>query len=113
MANLPFIQRRRSSRMRFQCGIIISGVDRDGKPFSEETETVCVSKFGASLKTRREYALGQTLTVQPIEQGHSGQFQVVWISPPQSQDAGQIGVEWVNAHRFWGIDFPPEDWSAR
>ena len=113
MANLPFVQRRRSSRLRFPCGVKISGVDREGNPFSEETETVCVSKFGASLRTNRQYAMGQILAVQTLDQGHSGQFQVVWLSRPGTRQAGQIGIERIDAHRFWGIEFPPEDWGRR
>jgi hypothetical protein len=89
----------------------ISGVDREGNPFSEEAETVCVSKFGASLRTNRQYAMGQILTVQTLDQGHSGQFQVVWLSRPGTRQAGQIGIERIDAHRFWGIEFPPEDWG--
>ena len=111
MANLPFAQKRRSSRLEFPCRVKITGVDRNGTPFSEETETVCISRYGASLKTNRNYALGQTITVQTLEHGHSGQFRVVWMSPRGARPINEIGIEWIDAHRFWGIEFPPEDWS--
>ena len=79
----------------------------------EETETINVSKSGASLRTGHDYALGQILTVQTLDRGHAGQFLVVWKSPGSSPGAWQVGIEWLDAKRFWGIDFPPEDWSGR
>jgi hypothetical protein len=91
----------------------ISGVDAEENRFSEETETVCISKFGAALKTARPYGMGQIITVQPVDLGHTGQFQVVWIGQPGTREADQIGIEWVDARSFWGIEFPPEDWGRR
>ena len=85
---------------------------RKGIEFSEETETICISKFGASLKTTHEFAMGQTLTVYTLDHGHTGQFQVVWMGQPGTPEAGQIGIEWLDARRFWGIEFPPEDWGG-
>src|SRR5208283_2747043 len=108
MATQPNFQQRRSSRLQFRCRVKISGVDAEDNRFSEETETVCISKFGAALKTARQYTMGQTVTVHTVDLGHTGQFQVVWIGQPGSREAGQIGIEWVDARRFWGIEFPPE-----
>jgi hypothetical protein len=90
----------------------IGGVDSKGNRFTEETETVCISKFGASLKTTHEFAMHQPLTVYLLDRGHTGQFQVVWIGQPGTPEGGQIGIEWLNARRFWGIEFPPEDWGG-
>ena len=56
--------------------------------------------------------MGQTLTVHTLDRGHTGQFQVVWIGQPGTPEAGQIGIEWLDARRFWGIEFPPEDWGG-
>jgi hypothetical protein len=103
---------RRSSRIDFRCRVKISGVDPQGNTFSEETGTICISKFGASLKTAHPFTMGQTLSVQTLDHGHTGQFQVVWMGQPGTPEAGQIGIEWVDARRFWGIEFPPEDWGG-
>ncbi len=113
MATESYPQQRRSSRLQFRCRVKINGVDAEGNKFSEETETICISKFGASLRTTHPYALDQTLTVYTLDQGHTGQFQVVWMGQPGTREEGQIGVEWVDARRFWGIEFPPEDWGGR
>ncbi|HTS70205.1 MAG TPA: hypothetical protein VMO17_14590 [Terriglobia bacterium] len=113
MATEPYREQRRSSRIQFRRGIRISGVDAQGKEFSEETETICISKFGASLRSGRHFSLGQILTVETLGQSHTGQFQVVWIGERDTREEGEIGIEWVDARRFWGIEFPPEDWGGR
>jgi len=108
----PYPQERRSSRLQFRCRVKISGVDPQGKAFSEETETITISKFGASLRTAHEYAMDQTLSVYTHDHGHTGQFQVVWIGQPGTLEVGQVGIEWFDPRRFWGIEFPPEDWGG-
>jgi len=113
MATPPFAQQRRSSRVQLRCRVKISGVDPKGNAFSEEAETLTISKFGACLRIARRYELGQILTVQTIGQGHTGQFQVVWMGQAGTREEGQIGIEWSEVRRFWGIEFPPEDWGGR
>ena len=113
MGTQPHPEQRRSSRLRFRCRVKISGIDPKGNTFREETETISISKFGASLRTAHEFAMGQILTVHTLDHGHTGQFQVVWMGQPGTPEAGQIGIEWVDARRFWGIEFPPEDWGGR
>jgi hypothetical protein len=113
MATQPDLQKRRSSRLQFRCRVKIIGIDREGITFSEETVTTTISKFGACLETKRPYSLGQTLTVQTLDRGHTGQFQIVWLGQAGTREAGQIGIEWFDARRFWGIEFPPEDWGGR
>ena len=107
----PTPQQRRSSRLQFHCRVKISAINAEGNIFSEETETVIVSKFGAAIRTTHEFTVGQILSVRTLEHDHVGQFQVVWTGQPDTPEANMIGVEWVDARRFWGIEFPPEDWG--
>lgn len=109
----PTSGQRRSSRLQFRCRVKISAIDTEGNIFSEETETISISKFGASLKTARQYSMGQILSVNTLDRDHTGHFQVVWMGQPGTPQAGQIGIEWLDARSFWGIQFPPEDWGAR
>jgi len=111
-ATQPYPQQRRSSRLLFRCQIQINGKDAQGDDFTEDTVTLSIGKFGASLKTTRHYSLGQIITVRCKEPGHVGQFQVVWIGDPETREAGHIGIELLDARRFWGVEFPPEDWGA-
>jgi hypothetical protein len=55
--------------------------------------------------------LGQTILVHTLDHGHVGLFQVVWMGRAGTREAGQIGIELLDARRFWGIEFPPEDWG--
>lgn len=107
----PYSIQRRSTRMQFQCRIKIRSIDDGGNIFTEDTETTTVSKFGASLRTANQFKMGQILSIRTVDRDHVGQFQVVWMGEPGSPGEGQIGVEWVDARQFWGIEFPPEDWG--
>ena len=109
----PDPNRRRSSRLQFRCRVKIRAINAEGNIFSEATETVCISKFGAALRTAHQFSMGQVLSVHTLEHDHVGQFQVVWIGEPGTPTGGQIGIEWVDARTFWGIEFPPEDWGTR
>lgn len=113
MSTLPRSDHRRSTRLGFRCRVKITGVDARGNPFMEQTETINISKNGASLWSGHDYPMGQVITVQTLDRGHTGQFQIVWRGQPGTRQAGQIGIEWFDARRFWGVEFPPDDWGAR
>jgi len=106
-------ERRRSSRMPFKARIILSGKDAEGFNFAEETETLGVSKHGALLRTSYILNLGQELSVRTKVKERVGQFQVVWMGKAGTTQEGLIGLEWVDARRFWGVEFPPEDWDGQ
>jgi hypothetical protein len=104
-------KRRRSSRIAHQARIVLSGVDADGFNFAEETETVTLSKHGLSVRTRYQVRLGQELSVRTRDKNRVAQFEVVWVGQPNTPNEGRIGLEWVEPHRFWDVEFPPEDWE--
>lgn len=112
MAANPKPERRRKSRVAHKARLILSGVDAEGYNFAEDTETVTVSKNGAAVRTSYVLALGQELSVRMKETNRVGQFQVVWLGKEGSPSEGRIGLEWVAIKRFWGIEFPPEDWES-
>ena len=104
-------ERRRASRVPHRARIILSGVDADGFNFAEETETVCVSKNGLSVRSSYSIALGQELSVRTKDKNRVAQFQVVWVGKPNTPGDGRLGMEWVEPARFWGIQFPSENWE--
>jgi hypothetical protein len=104
-------ERRRNSRLPFQVRIVLSGKDADGFNFAEETETVTVGKHGAAVRTSYNLALGQELSVRTKDKNRVGQFQVVWLGQAGTPSEGKIGLEWVEIQKFWGVDFPVEDWE--
>lgn len=107
----PTSNRRRASRIPHKARIILSGADVDGINFAEETETLTVSKHGLAVRTSYNVALGQEISVRTKDKNRVGQFEVVWVGKADTPDEGRIGLEWVEPHRFWGIEFPPDDWE--
>ena len=104
--------RRRTSRIPHRARIILSAVDADGFSFAEETETVMVGKHGMSARTSYNLALGQEVSVRTKDKNRVGQFKVVFLGTAGTANEGLVGLEWLEARRFWGIEFPPEDWGG-
>ena len=104
-------ERRRGGRVPHKARIVLSGTDAEGFNFAEETETVTVSKQGLSVRSSYELALGQELSVRTHDRNRVAQFEVVWAGKKGTPNEGRIGLEWVEPHRFWKVEFPPEDWE--
>jgi len=104
-------ERRRAGRVPHRARIILSGVDADGFNFAEETETLSVSKHGAAVRTSYRLACGEEISVRTKDKQRVAQFAVVWVGQPNTPSEGRIGLEWVEPQRFWGLEFPPEDWE--
>jgi hypothetical protein len=104
-------ERRRKTRVEHKVRVILSGLDAEKYNFAEDTETVTVSKNGAAVRTSYVVALGQELSMRIKETNRVGQFQVVWLGQAGTPSEGRIGLEWVAIKRFWGLEFPPDDWE--
>jgi len=55
---------RRSGRIAKEIPIVLLGTDTAGKPFSEETKTVVLSRHGAGIVSRYEFAPDELLTLR-------------------------------------------------
>lgn len=104
--------RRRAARVAHRARIVLSGDDADGFSFAEETETVTVSKHGLTVRSRYNLALGEELSVKTKEKNRVAQFQVVWVGKEGTPNEGLVGLEWVEPSRFWGIEFPPDQYGG-
>ena len=105
-------ERRRASRLPHRARIILSGTDADGFNFAEETETLTISKNGLSVRVSYDLAPGQELSIRTKDRNRVAQFQIVWVGQPNTPSDGRVGMEWVEPQRFWGIEFPPDNWEA-
>jgi hypothetical protein len=105
-------QRRRTGRVAHRVRMVLSGVDADGFNFAGQTETVTISKRGLSVRTSYYLNVGQELSVRTKDKNRVAQFQVVWVGQPRTPSEGRVGLERVEPHRFWGIEFPPENWES-
>ena len=98
---------RRSSRVPRVIGILLVGSDTEGKVFSEETNTVLLSRHGAGIVSHYKLSPEQELILRRLDTNKETEIRIV----------GQIGVEdglytygvsfLDSTDNFWGIKFPP------
>jgi len=102
---------RRSQRVVITCPVTLFGQSMDGRIFSEETNTQTVSPHGAlvflkkDVNTQKPALLGNPKTKMEV------QCRVVHRKEIE-KDKYEIGLEFsCPVPKFWGINFPPEDWN--
>jgi hypothetical protein len=105
--------RRRSQRVLMTIPVRVSGQNRLGSPFEEETHTRAVSAHGALVLVSTQVHRGQRLTLSNLQTKASLECVVAHIEKHQS-DHPQVGVEFMLPNRmFWHVAFPPKDWTPR
>jgi PilZ domain-containing protein len=105
-------KQRRTTRLPLKVRVVLSGKDTHGFVFGEETETVMVSKHGAAVRTSYTLPDGSEVSLRIKDKNRVGQFEVTWIGKAGTPSEGLVGLEWLAARRFWGIELPPEDWDS-
>ncbi len=98
--------RRYEARLHKAIEVKVSGVDRQGHPFSQTARTLDVSRFGARLEGISCLASAQTIEVK---RGwwRKARFRVVWAGAPGTPEAAQVGIRSVEPDPdFWGLSFP-------
>jgi hypothetical protein len=102
---------RRSQRVVIDFPVTLFGQGLDGKIFAEKTNTQTVSAHGAlvilkkGVDTERPALLGNPKTQMEV------QCRVVHHKEIE-KDKYEIGLEFSQpVPKFWGINFPPEDWN--
>jgi hypothetical protein len=78
--------------------------DELGGAWEEETETVLVSRHGASLRCSRPADPRASLQVVRLDTGQKVQARVAW-QRPAGNEGSRIGVEFVDCDNFWGLDW--------
>jgi hypothetical protein len=97
---------RRSSRIYIRIPVTLSGTLPNGKAFTEETNVLSVSKYGAKLATQMPLKVGMEVKVQPKRGRDSGLFRVAWTGRPGSPREGEAGIEYVRVSNLLGVSFP-------
>ena len=97
---------RRSGRVNLEIPIQVSGRDRDGKAFSEETKTLVVSLLGAKILLSANVTPDVNLNVRHLKRGNEGLARIVWrrdLVP----SGNHVGIEFLDTDaNFWDIEFP-------
>ena len=105
--------RRRSQRVLMAVPVRVSGQDRVGSPFEEETRTVAISAHGALILVSTQVHRGQRLTLSNVQTKAALECVVAHIAKYQSAQT-QVGVEFMLPNPiFWHVAFPPKDWTPR
>ena len=97
---------RRDQRHPLVLSVRISGIDSEGKPFSQASCTLDVNKHGARLYgIRCLKGPGEIITIQYKK--NRGRFRVVWVGEPRTPRDGQVGIRNLEPENdVWGLDLP-------
>lgn len=107
-ASLQEVERRHSERLMISVHIRVEGVDRNRKKFSEDSQTIIISRHGARIYLKRMVAAGSILLISTTGGRRSAKFRVVGPTQPLSSEGGEWGVECQDPEcNIWGIGFPP------
>ena len=102
-------RKRRSGRIAKELPIVLLGTDATGKVFSEETNTVVLSRHGAGVVTRYRFSPDERLTLRLPSLAKEAEIRLV------GQIGGEpgryvYGVTFVDPNPdFWPMEFPPPD----
>jgi hypothetical protein len=90
--------------------LTVSGQTPQGT-FSEETHTIVVNVYGALVGLKAKVIKGQTVRIKRATLPEELECQVIWLGPT-AEGRTQCGLEFTKpAPHFWGVSFPPADWS--
>ncbi|HMD38555.1 MAG TPA: PilZ domain-containing protein [Candidatus Acidoferrum sp.] len=104
---------RRSQRVCLSVPITVIRHGLGGSVAEEDTRTLIVSAHGALLVLSLTVESGQSVTIKHPKTQEELVCRIVYLGPDQP-DKREVGVEFEKAApRFWGIAFPPDDWSPR
>ena len=101
--------RRRSTRLTMRLRVVVSGVNAQSQNFEERTETVEVSKYGATINLCQDLRVGALLSLERPDADRASKFRVVYQNPPDAQHSHrETGIEFIGVDSFWGLQFPPD-----
>ncbi len=92
------------ARRRTFCIAVRLSSDKIGGTWEEDVETVLLSKHGASVRCNHAAKPGETLHLLRFDTGQEVEARVAWWQQLTKDDI-RIGVEFVDAENFWGLDW--------
>ncbi len=102
-------KKRRSPRLAKAVDVKIAGKGADGSVLVEDTRTRDVSKYGASISTRRNFAVGSPIAIRRPG-SEPMRAHVVSVKPDEEAGSLLLGIEFIGDDGHWGLDFP-RDWK--
>ena len=106
-----WIEARRSARILIQIQLLARWTPEGEQPLTEETSTVAVNAHGALITLALRVKPGNKLILRNWGTAMDREFKVVHTRPRPGAKA-EVGIAMtVPDARFWGVQFPPEDWK--
>jgi hypothetical protein len=100
--------RRRSDRIHVQIPVRLSGKDRSGAEFEEETVTVNINRHGACITLTQYIEPQQLVRVKNLRNGLEQDFRVVGLVRQVFGNRAEWGLELTDPEiDFWGVEFSP------
>jgi hypothetical protein len=105
--------RRRTQRVLLQIPIQVRAQFEGDAPITEETTTLVVNADGALINLAMKVKPGQKIVLRNWAIAKEQDCRVVHIrEKPAGKNEGGIAFP-SPAPQFWGITFPPPDWTPR
>jgi hypothetical protein len=91
----------------------VSGYDERGSSFKENTHTISISPIGALILISASIRIGQRLVLSKMRT--KTLVECIVAHKGKRQDGGlEVGLQFVLPNpTFWGVSFPPSDWSSQ
>jgi len=102
---------RRSQRVVIDFPVTVFGQGMDGKIFSESTSTMTVNAHGALVNMTKDVDAQKPAILGNPKTQMEVQCRVVYRKEIE-KGRYEVALEFAKPFpRFWGINFPPEDWN--
>lgn len=105
--------KRRSSRVFTRVTVRASGKNIHGKKFRETCQSILVNAHGGLIYLNEPVEVGADIVVANPATEEEQECRVVFLGD-FSKKGHRVGIEFLSpAPHFWGIEFAPDDWTAR
>jgi len=105
------IEMRRSQRVLLRVPIQVRWTPAGETAISEETTTLVVNAHGALILLAMKVKVAGRIFVRNWALAQDKECRVVRVSE-RLEGKNEVGIEFLRADpKFWGLEFPPEDWK--
>lgn len=105
--------KRRSSRVFTRVTVRASGKNIHGKKFRETCQSILVNAHGGLIYLNEPVEVGSEIVIANPATEEEQECRVVFLGD-FSKKGHRVGIEFLSpAPHFWGIEFAPDDWTAR
>src|SRR2546422_10708149 len=104
--------RRRSQRVPAQLPVVAQGTLTDETPFVDPTRAIVLSAHGCLITLSASISLGDRLTLRNTANREEQDCRVVYLGEKQGGRT-EVGLRFKTAaHKYWGLENTPRDWSV-